>query len=412
MARKCGQINTMSEKFEDYSYIINGVGGIGKTSLAHQIGKIITGSNEGTFIITCGGENKPKHIPGAFYDVAPDFKAFCAIVKELCENKAEYPDTKFVAIDSLDEYARICENFVVAEWNAQCDINERAKSIAQAYKGYQKGETRACDLMIQQVVKLQNAGYSILEIGHTKTKLKEDVISKVQFEQLTCNLDNKYYNALKDKVNLVAMCYWENVVENIEEKKNAFTKKMDKVGELTDRKRVMVFADDDNAIDTKTHFEYITHKIDLSAEGFIKAVEEAIAMKIAETEGTTDTKKKSAAKKSTKKPPVVEEEETNELLDQLKETYGDVVEDDAVPFNVEDDVEDIIEEEVEDEDAVITLDDARLKAIRVAYKNADAGAKAKVKTYLAHYEGNKLCAEMKASDVNAIEEILGLSDEV
>jgi hypothetical protein len=100
----------------------------------------------------------------------------------------------------------------------------------------------------------------------------------VQFEQLTCNLDNKYYNALKDKVNLVAMCYWENVVENIEEKKNAFTKKMDKVGELTDRKRVMVFADDDNAIDTKTHFEYITHKIDLSAEGFIKAVEDAIQL--------------------------------------------------------------------------------------------------------------------------------------
>ena len=399
MARKCGQINTMSEKFEDYSYIINGVGGIGKTSLAHQIGKIITGSNEGTFIITCGGENKPKHIPGAFYDVAPDFKTFCAIVKELCDNKAEYPDTKFVAIDSLDEYARICENFVVAEWNASCDINERAKSIAQAYKGFQKGESRACDLMIQQVVKLQNAGYSILEIGHTKTKLKEDVISKVQFEQLTCNLDNKYYNALKDKVNLVAMCYWENVVENIEEKKNAFTKKMDKVGELTDRKRVMVFADDDNAIDTKTHFEYITHKIDLSAEGFIKAVEEAIAMKLAETEGANP--KKTTKKKTTKKPepdPVVEEEEIEEdVLDE-----GEIPTDE-MPFDEEDDV---IEE-----DAVITLDTDRLTAIRTAYKDADAGTKAKVKKHLADY-GNKLSAEMKSSDVNAIEKILGLNGEI
>jgi len=142
MARKFGTVNKMSEKFEDYSYIINGVGGIGKTSLVYQIGKIITGSDEGTFIITCGGENKPKHIPGAFGDVAPDFKTFCAIVKELCDNKAEYPHTKFVAIDSLDEFARISDNYVVAEWNAQCDINERAKSIAQAYKGYQKGENR------------------------------------------------------------------------------------------------------------------------------------------------------------------------------------------------------------------------------------------------------------------------------
>ena len=404
MARKYGKINKMSEKFEDYSYIINGVGGIGKTTLVYEIGKIITGSDEGTFIITCGGENKPKHIPGAFGDVAPDFKTFMAITKELCDNKAEYPYTKFVAIDSLDEFARISDNYVVAEWNAQCDINERAKSIAQAYKGYQKGENRSCDLMIQQIIKLQNAGYSILEIGHTKTKLKEDILTKIQFEQLTCNLDNKYYNALKDKVNLVAMCYWENVVENIEEKKNAFTKKIDKVGELADRKRVMVFADDDNAIDTKTHFEYITHKIDLSAEGFIKAVEEAIAMKIAATEGNSGTKK--SAKKTAKKPPVVEEEhdqEDIELLAALREAVEGAEEDEA-PF----DVEDIFEE---DADELITLDTERLTAIRNAFKGADASAKAKVKTHLTAYS-NKLADTMASSDVLAIEEILGLNDEV
>jgi hypothetical protein len=403
MARKYGIINEMSTKFEDYSYIINGVGGIGKTTLVYEIGKIITGSNEGTFIITCGGENKPKHIPGAFGDVAPDFKTFCAIVKELCDNKAEYPHTKFVAIDSLDEYARISDNYVVAEWNAQCDINERAKSIAQAYKGYQKGENRSCDLMIQQIIKLQNAGYSILEIGHTKTKLKEDVLTKVQFEQLTCNLDNKYYNALKDKVNLVAMCYWENVVENIEEKKNAFTKKMDKVGELTDRKRVMVFADDDNAIDTKTHFEYITHKIDLSAEGFIKAVEDAIAMKLGASEEKTE-KKPTTKKKSTKKPepePVVEEEEIEEdIIDE-----GEIPTDE-MPFDEPE--EEAIEE---NDDEIIALDNLRLTAIRVAYKAADADTKAQVKKHLVDY-GDKLSAEMKASDVKAIEKILGSNDEV
>ena len=398
MARKFGVINKMSEKFEDYSYIINGVGGIGKTTLVYEIGKLVTGSNEGTFIITCGGENKPRHIPGAFGDVAPDFKTFMAIVKELCDNKAEYPYTKFVAIDSLDEFARISDNYVVAEWNAQCDINERAKSIAQAYKGYQKGENRSCDLMIQQVMKLQNAGYSILEIGHTKTKLKEDVLTKVQFEQLTCNLDNKYYNALKDKVNLVAMCYWENVVENIEEKKNAFTKKMDKVGELTDRKRVMVFADDDNAIDTKTHFEHIAHKIDLSAEGFIKAVEDAIAIKLGATEDSA-TKKTTTKKKSTKKSePVVEEPEDEEIV-----IIEDSV-DDQLPFDIEETVD------IFDEDEMITLEADRLTAIRAAFKGASDDVKAAVKKHLVEY-GNKLSATMKAGDVRAIEEKLGLLEE-
>lgn len=389
MARKFGKINKMSEKFEDYSYIINGVGGIGKTTLVYEIGKIITGSDEGTFIITCGGENKPKHIPGAFGDVAPDFKTFCAIVKELCDNKAEYPNTRFVAIDSLDEYARITENFVVSEWNSQCDINERAKSIAQAYKGYQKGENRACDLMIQQIMKLQNSGYSILEIGHTKTKLKEDVLTKVQFEQLTCNLDNKYYNALKDKVNLVCMCYWENLVENIEEKKNAFTKKMDKVGELTDRKRVMVFADDDNAIDTKTHFEYITHKIDLSAEGLIKAVEEAIAIKLGTTEDKVDTKS-TTKKKSTKKPESAEEsiEENPEVSDEDFDIFGD-------------------DETPQEEEAVVPVDKDTLTSIRANFKSADPNTKSQVKSVLSNYNG-KLSSEMRPSDVEKIKEILGI----
>ena len=391
MARKFGKINKMSEKFEDYSYIINGVGGIGKTTLVYDIGKIITGSDEGTFIITCGGENKPKHIPGAFGDVAPDFKTFCAIVKELCDNKEEYPNTRFVAIDSLDEYARITENFVVSEWNSQCDINERAKSIAQAYKGFQKGENRACDLMIQQIIKLQNAGYSILEIGHTKTKLKEDVITKIQFEQLTCNLDNKYYNALKDKVNLVAMCYWENLVENIEEKKNAFTKKMNKVGELTDRKRVMVFADNDNAIDTKTHFEYITSKIDLSAEGFIKAVEEAIAIKLGTTEDKVDTKS-STHKKSTKPTPtptpISDPEEDSEVADEDFDLFDE-------------------EETLQEEEAVVPVDKETLTEIRSNFKSADADTKSQVKSVLSNYNG-KLASEMRPSDVEKIKTILGI----
>ena len=359
MARKVGQTYTMSTRFQDYSYIINGVGGIGKTSLAHEVGKLVTGSNEGTFIITCGGENKPKHIHGAFGDVAPDFKAFVSIVNELCSNKVEYPDTIFVAIDSLDEYARITEEYVVKEWNASCDISERAKSISQAYKGYQKGENRACELMIQQVIKLQNAGYSIIEIGHTKTKVKDDVITKVQYEQLTCNLDNKYYNALKDKVNLVAMCYWENTIENIEEKKNAFTKKMDKVGELVDRKRVMVFADDDNAIDCKTHFEYITHKIDLNAVEFVKAVEDAIQQKLAALEN-------------------------GETHSAPKAKIEDVVADEVVEEKVEDELDDMIDDDpidIDESPVAIDLDSIKID-IRNKHKAGTKEQKAAVKSLL------------------------------
>jgi hypothetical protein len=188
------------------------------------------------------------------------------------------------------------------------------------------------------------------------------------------------------------MCYWENIVENIEEKKNAFTKKMDKVGELTDRKRVMVFADDDNAIDTKTHFEYITHKIDLSAQGFIDAVEEAISIKLAE--GDKVEEKKPTTKNTVKPAPAPAAVEEDDL--------SDIAPDDDI-LDTEDDIFD--EEPVKEEPKLITLTDARLKKIRDAHRVADADTKKEVKKYLVSY-GGKLVAEMLETDVVSIEKLL------
>lgn len=396
MARKFGQTYRLSKNFEDYSYIINGIGGIGKTTMVYEIGKLITGSNEGTFIITCGVENKPKHIDDAFGDVAPDFKTFTEIVKELCENKAEYPDTKFVAVDSMDEFARITENYVVAEWNKTCDINDRAKSISQAYKGFQKGESRACDLMLNQIMKLQDAGYSLLLVGHTKTKLKEDVITKIQFEQLTCNLDNKYYNALKDKVNLVAMCYTENVVDNVEEKKNAFTKKMNKIGQLTDRKRVMVFADTENAVDCKSHFPYIAAKVDFGAGNFIKAVRDALEEQSKHPNGVATTKAKKITKKANTEEvePEIEEPIVEEEID---DTVAEVDEVDTAPWDDDEDLDLFSEDESIDDDFD---EDAAKATIRPAFKAADAETKKIIKELL---NGSKLA---DVHDEKILKEIL------
>lgn len=401
MARKFGQTYRLSKNFEDYSYIINGIGGIGKTTMVYEIGKLITGSNEGTFIITCGVENKPKHIDDAFGDVAPDFKTFTEIVKELCENKVEYPDTKFVAIDSMDEFARITENYVVAEWNKTCDINDRAKSISQAYKGFQKGESRACDLMLNQIMKLQDAGYSLLLVGHTKTKLKEDVITKIQFEQLTCNLDNKYYNALKDKVNLVAMCYTENLVDNVEEKKNAFTKKMNKIGQLADRKRVMVFADTENAVDCKSHFPYIVAKVDFGAQNFINAVRDALDEQSKHPSGeASPTKAKKITKKAKVEEPVVEEDEE---IDATPVQSDDVNEVETAPWDDDTDEEiDLFDEDNED-DAELFNEEAAKAAIRPAFKAADAETKKIIKGIL---NGAKLADVHDEKTLKAILEAL------
>lgn len=381
MARKYGKINAMSTDFSDYSYIINGVGGIGKTTMAYEIGKLATGSDEGTFIITLGEEPEPKHIPNAFGDVAPDFKTFISIVKELCENKAEYPYTKFIAFDSMDELCRITEQYVIDEWNATCDIKDKAKSISQAYKGFQKGENRTIDLMLKYLGKLKKFGYQFIEIGHTKVKLREDTISGISYEQLTCNLDNKYYNALKDKVNLVATCYLEKTIEDVKEKKNAFTKEMDKIGTLTKEKRVIVFRDDDMAVDTKSHFEFIVPKVEFSSENFIKAVEDAIAEKIK----VANIKPiKNIEVKLPMITPKFEDEEYSEAVDETENTN--------------------ISSEIEDNNLVDKT--VLIETIRNDFKNADGDVKKAIKVILSEKGTGKLDDNLSVETLEEIQSLL------
>ena len=276
MARKCGKKNVLHKKFSNYNYIINGEGDVGKTTLAYELGKAVANSDEGTFIIVVGKENKPKHIDGVFFDEAPKFEKVDEYVEELCENKAEFPDTVFVAFDSLDELFRIAEDYVVREWNRSCPADKRCKSISGAYGGYQAGNRRVMDLIGKMLERLEAAGYQVIFIGHTKKKNKTDMQTGIEYETITCNLDNNYYTFIKDKVNLVGTAYKERVITNIESKKNPFTKKNVEVGSLVSEKRVMSFIPDGFCLDTKSHFPFIVPKINLDAKEFIAAVEKAI----------------------------------------------------------------------------------------------------------------------------------------
>lgn len=377
MARKYGKTAVMGEHFYDYNYIINGVAAIGKTHLAHHLGIAATGSNEGTFIITCGREPEPTHIPNSpFYEHAKTFKEVMDIVKELTTNKAEYPNTKFIAIDSIDEIFRITEEYVVAEWNNICKIDEKAKSISQAYKGFQKGENRVCDLIVKMLGNIDDAGYKVIFIGHTKQKTSSDIYSGVSFDQITCSVDNKYYNVIKDKVNLVATCYYEKEIADIEEVKDAFSKKLKKKGNLISQKKVIVFADDDNAIDTKSHFAQIVPKIDFSVEGFVKAVEDAIkSQKNNEIIKTTDSTQK--AEETVINNEHSYDENPTEQIEEVTETI----------------------------DKSALMDDIRSK-----FKSASADVKKQVKAILTEKGSGKLDDSLNIDVLNEISNIL--DDEV
>ena len=398
MARR-GRICEMKRKFEDYDYVILGVGGVGKTTLAHEVGKKVSGSNEGTFILTCGAENEPMHIDGAFGETEKTFEKLVECVKYLCEHRDEYPHTRFVAIDSLDELVRITCDYVVREWNRLCDKanrpEDKCKSIAQSYKGFQKGEDRAVDLIIKQIVKLKDAGYHLLYIGHTKVKSSTDVMQdNTKFDQLTCSVQPKFYNAIKDKANLAVMCYFENEIVGVKEEKNPFNKKMEKKGVLVNKKRVMLFTDDSNTVDTKTHFEHIVNKADMSADNLIKAVEDAIAAKLAAPVGAH------------KSPEMVEmampasEPSSDEDLDSTADTSGV---DDLDPDTSNVDLD------MDDADTAPTIDNLRTE-IQGKLRTASTELKKKVREILITEAADPEKIKLADATVETLNKILAILD--
>ncbi len=314
--RKYGKKNEVKIDIANYSYLLNGVAGIGKTTLAVELGQKLYG-DEGLFLITIGEEPTADHIGGAFGDVAKDWSALEDLVNYLIKEKKEFPETRMIGLDTVDELFRVAEDQVIKEFNASVsDISKRVKSIKQAYGGYQAGENKVVDKVVTTVFKLREAGYGLFFIGHTKQKNKKDILTDIEYEQLTSNLDNKYYNAIKDKVNVVACAYVERKINDIETVRDAFAKKDKQVGKLTEEKRVISFRDEEYAIDVKSHFEYIEPKIEFSTDNFIEAITEAIK------------------KQSEKYHGVKSEEEFKETLQQQIEEKQKVTEQ-----NVEIDVE-------------------------------------------------------------------------
>jgi len=187
-------------------------------------------------------------------------------------------------------------------------INE-LKSIKQAFGGYQAGENKVVDIVITTLFKLRDAGYGIFFIGHTKTKNKKDPMTDIEFEQLTSNLEAKYYTAIKDKVNVVGCAYIEREMNDLETVKDAFSKKEKQVGHIASEKRVIVFRDEEYAIDVKSHFEYIEPKIEFSAPVFIDTVLTAIKKQHDKFHGET----------TVEEIEVIKEKQVDELITEVEE---------------------------------------------------------------------------------------------
>ena len=412
MARKFGNRKKISKNVNDYMVGIMAPSGWGKTTLMYETCEKLFGP-EGYFIADMGDEDGTAAIDDIAAEQIPTWKKFKEIVDDIVKNKdTDYADLKVVILDTLDASFEKAEEFVVQSWNRE-NMGQQgfkaASSINSVEGGFGKGLDRTIETVKKEIGRLAKVGVKVWWTAHVKEKDQTDLFTGTNYTTLTANMSMKYFNSIKNISHIIGFGYFDRTVEKQEVgEANIVTKKKKTRNAVMDETRKIKFRDDSMIADAKSRFAKIIDEIVLDTDEFIKAITDAInsasgdmAAPVVETKATT-------SKKSTKKSaPVVEETDTEEdILEKLKEAYDSVVEDTEGEVDIFGESEEFV-----DEDPIVTLDDDRLDAIRAAFKASDAKAKAEVKKHLADY-GNKLSASMKQSDVDAIEEILGLSDEV
>ena len=269
--------NVVKADLCNYSILLNGIGGVGKTTLFYQVTTKLYGE-DGGLMINVGNEPQPNHIVNANYLQADTFKDVVEFVNELCKGRnGAYSHIKVVGFDTLDTVYDLAEDYVLEEYNNSVDGGKEVNTIKSAYGGYQAGENRVVDLVVKTLFKLRNYGYGLWINGHTKRKTKADQLGNIEYEQLTSDLPAKYYNAIKNKVNIVGTAYIRRSFDNMKQVKDAYNKgKTKTVGTVTDESRIIVFRDDDYAIDCKSHFPEICDACEFDRDCFIEAIYDAI----------------------------------------------------------------------------------------------------------------------------------------
>lgn len=278
----------IAEHYVDLAYVIAGVGGVGKTTTAYEMGKAYEGYDEGTIFCMCGREPDP---PAAnyYFQRCNKFEDILLFHKKVMEEReTTFKHTKFIAYDSIDELIRLCEEYTIKKANEEAvamatdkQPAKKVKSIKSAFGGFGGGIAYANDLLPKLFELAEKCGMKPIFIGHIKQKGTTDLFTGVTQEKITCSVAEKYYNTIKDKVNIACCLYTEKEFKDVKKVKGKFGGEDKEKGVVISEKRVCVFKDDGFAIDLKTHYPDIKPKVDMDryCQNFIMAIEEAIEAK-------------------------------------------------------------------------------------------------------------------------------------
>ena len=311
MAFQKPQINTIKPDIKNLSIYLRSTKKFGKTTLFRDAILAKYGDPSRGLLVGCGNEIGYKILDNLNTTQVTTYKDLIELRDWLINEKGKEHNIEIVAFDTGDELALIADKETIRLSNIE-NPNKKIKSIKAAFGGYTAGEKySANDIIKPYMTSLQNAGFGVWVIAHTKFKtIKEKGgLEEDGYMQLTSNMGADYEAAFGDifDVTLTGV-----IDRDVEEKGEGDKKKR----YATDTVRKLYFRETP-LIDAGGRFAYgavpeymIFDKEDMGAE-FIRVIEEGME-KSKKTLG-----KKSPTLKVEKKPEPVKEDINDDIEDEI-----------------------------------------------------------------------------------------------
>ena len=336
MAMKYGKKNEVKVNPLAYNFALIGESGIGKTTVIKQYVEKLAGE-DGYMFLEIGKEDGADAINGINYLNCPEWDmdydedtnsiGFNTFIEDVIDNRStDWKNLKVVVVDTCDELFAIAEPEVIAMHNKE-NPNKRVKSIKAAFGGFQAGEDKAIEIVLDRLWALKKVGVSFIVIGHTKTRNVTDPVTGEDYMQLTTNMTQKYFNAIKTKVHFLGVAAIDReIVKEKTGKKNIVTGQDIKKGVVKGETRKITFRDDNFVIDSKSRFSNIVESIPLDADALIKAVTDAIANEQNKSGvSMADAEKKQAEDEQKRLERIAQKEEETRSQKMLDDTVGEII---------------------------------------------------------------------------------------
>ena len=248
--------NVIKTDFGSYRHFWRGTIKIGKTTMFRDVTKEAYGDYKHGLLISVGVESGHKAIDGIYVEEAGDWRDFLKVVTDLVENPDDN-EFEIIGIDTVDELVSIAiERTLYDHYRRK---NEKVDSINKAFGGYGNGQKHAVNLIRKQIKRIEDAGYGLVFIGHTKIKdIKERGMDE-PYQVLTTNLESRFGNIFADRADIIATFSSERTV-----------------GEKGFETERFIYFRENGFVDAGSRFNNMPGRVEMTAENYLKAFNQGV----------------------------------------------------------------------------------------------------------------------------------------